>query len=170
MLKLPLKTIRNTNNSRRFMRLIGAADRNGCWNWKGHVKARGYGTFGVKISRGKWITTALAHRVSYILFVGKIPDGLTLDHLCRNRNCVNPAHLEPVTSKINSLRGQSFAANNARKTNCPKGHPLSGYNLKFDRRPNGKVARRCRKCANAAVAKHYIKYLKGKAGKIIWTK
>ena len=68
------------------------------------------------------------HRAIYEKFVGPIPDGLTIDHLCRNRLCVNPAHLEPVTLAANVLRGESLPAKNARKTHCPKGHPYDETN------------------------------------------
>lgn len=144
----------------RFKRLIGEPDANGCWQWLGNKKkprgkADGYGTFCLKLARNRYAKAALAHRVSFVLFRGAIPAGMTLDHLCRNRACVNPAHLEPVTHKANCLRGESPWARNAIKTMCPKGHPLAGGNLKFDKRPNGGIARRCRICANAAVARHW---------------
>ncbi|MDE1854509.1 MAG: HNH endonuclease [Thaumarchaeota archaeon] len=72
---------------------------------------------------------ALAHRFSYQLLIGQIPAGLTLDHLCRNRGCVNPAHLQAVSNRENLLRGKGWSGLNSRKTHCPKGHPLSGDNL-----------------------------------------
>lgn len=71
----------------------------GCWNWKGTLFRNGYGAFGVS---GK---TCGAHRVAYELAIGPIPAGLQLDHLCRNRGCVNPGHLEPVTGTVNTGRG-----------------------------------------------------------------
>lgn len=70
-----------------------------CWNWQGARQSRGYGSFGIAPGR-----TALAHRVAYEAMVGPIPDGMTLDHLCENKVCVNPAHLEPVTREENTRR------------------------------------------------------------------
>ncbi len=93
-----------------------------CWEWAG-TRFRGYGMIGV---RG--LENRRAHRVSYETFVGPIPDGLTIDHLCRNRGCVNPAHLEPVTNKVNVLRGVGPTAVNARKTHCCRGHEFTPEN------------------------------------------
>lgn len=105
-------------------------DENDCWNWTGKINKGGYGYLS---SRGKYY---LAHRISYEFFVGEIPDGLTIDHLCRNRRCVNPNHLEVVTLKENISRGER-----ARQTHCLRGHPLFGNNLYIDSNH-----RRCRKC------------------------
>lgn len=82
---------------------------------------------------------AMAHRVVYEAWVGPIPEGLTLDHLCRVRCCVNPLHLEPVTRGENVLRGDAFTAVNARKAHCPQGHP-------YDYRDPTHGYRRCTKC------------------------
>jgi HNH endonuclease len=85
-----------------------------CWIWKAASNRDGYGRFWF---RGKlW----LAHRASYTLFVADIPDGLVLDHLCRNQLCVNPKHLEPVTQKVNHNRGDKSKPMN--KTRCINGH------------------------------------------------
>ncbi|TBO59895.1 HNH endonuclease [Streptomyces kasugaensis] len=87
-----------------------------------------------------------AHRVSYEAFVAPIPDGLVIDHLCRNRGCVNPEHLDAVTQRVNVLRGESPAAARARQVACIHGHQLDATNTY--RAANG--TRKCRRCrANA---------------------
>lgn len=88
----------------------------GCFEWGGSRTTEGYGR--IQISRHE----RRAHRVAYELLVGPIPAGLQLDHLCRNRACVNPDHLEPVSSRVNTLRGVGVSAVNARKVACPRGH------------------------------------------------
>jgi hypothetical protein len=86
-----------------------------------------------------------AHRFAWELLRGAIPDGLTLDHLCRNRRCVNPDHLEPVTAVENTMRGQAPHAINARKTHCLRGHAFDEENTYV--RSDG--ARICRACVRA---------------------
>lgn len=115
-----------------------------CWRWSQYRDRDGYGRFG----RGH-----LAHREAYKALVGPIPQGLTLDHLCRNRDCVNPAHLEPVTIGENLLRGESFQGVNARKTHCINGHPFDETNTRVatDFR-TGRPTRECRTCTNRRTA------------------
>lgn len=93
-----------------------------CWVWKG---ARGHWLYGLIRWNGR---TELAHRVSYELLVGPIPDGLVIDHLCRNTLCVRPDHLEPVTNAENVLRGFSPPAIAARRAECAQGHPYTPEN------------------------------------------
>lgn len=98
-------------------RFMSKVDRAGsCWVWKACKTPRGYGHF--YFDKKHW----RAHRWAYQYFKGPIPEGLELDHLCRNTSCVNPDHLEAVTHKVNILRGQSPQAGNARKERCDKGH------------------------------------------------
>lgn len=120
----------------RFWGRVDKETQSGCWLWTGQTTPRGYGVFAVN-RRSK-----RAHRVAYVLCVGDIADGLTLDHLCRVRNCVNPAHLEPVTAGENVRRGQSFTARNYRKTHCDHGHEFSEENTAIT--PEG--YRECRVC------------------------
>lgn len=84
----------------------------GCWQWVAGVASNGYGTWSL---HGR---TNSAHRLLYTLLVGPVPAGLDLDHLCRNRLCVNPSHLEPVTRQVNLLRGDTLAAAHAADRDC----------------------------------------------------
>lgn len=113
----------------------------GCWEWQRYRDANGYGKV------GRDYKVYLAHRVSYEIFIGKIPKRLDLDHLCRNTCCINPAHLEAVTRSVNLKRGVGGAIARARqraKKHCPQGHPYKGYNLILY---NGDW-RACRACLN----------------------
>lgn len=94
----------------------------GCWVWQGGTGSKGYGRF--RWWPGKRTS---AHQAVYEVWIGPIPDGLILDHLCRNPSCVNPAHLEPVTFAENVLRGNGACARNARKTHCPRGHEYDAH-------------------------------------------
>jgi HNH endonuclease len=111
-----------------------------CWLWTGYIAKNGYGI----LKHGKPL---LAHRVSYAVYKGPIPEGLSLDHLCRVRHCVNPDHLEPVSTRENVARGISCFAVNLRRTKCVNGHALDGENLYIVRREKGRTERRCRACA-----------------------
>lgn len=161
---------RTAANARTSMRGMSAAaklgllvDRSGgpdaCWPWLGNTDRHGYGRLPFGSKRG------LAHRVAYELAIGAIPDGQQLDHTCHtndkaclggstcpHRRCVNPAHLEPVTSVENTRRGgalgNGLAAVNRRKTECKHGHPFDAANTRY--RPGGRTCRACaRRSANA---------------------
>lgn len=114
----------------------------GCWEWQGAINVSG-GYAMVHVG-GRLLR---AHRYSYERFVGPIPDGLTIDHLCRNPPCINPAHLEPVTQQVNNLRGETPSGLNARKTHCPQGH---AYDAENTFRAYGR--RYCRACRRKDVA------------------
>ena len=109
----------------------------GCIEWEGAIDVDGYGRKNVN---GKWCQ---AHRLAWESMNGPIKDGMHIDHVCRNRRCVNPLHLELVTRKENILRGVGPTAINARKIVCSRGHALSGDNLRI--RPNG--SRECKECS-----------------------
>src|ERR1035437_8990710 len=137
-----------------------------CWIWTG-AKSNGYGYIGYKDKVKKAAT------VSYELWVGEVPSGLKLDHTCHNidkdclggkdckhRACVNPIHLEPVSNRVNLLRGKTIAAENAKKIYCINGHLLSGDNVHLQKEKSGKYYRRCREC-NKIKAREYRALLKG---------
>lgn len=100
-----------------------------CWLFAGSIDPKGYGTV---FNNGKNLK---AHRVMYESEIGEIPDGLIIDHLCRVRACINPAHMEVVDNATNVMRGEAPSAQNARKTHCKKGHELIGENIRL--RNNG---------------------------------
>src|SRR3990172_4635332 len=107
---------RRANTIETIMSRIESITESGCMIWMGATQDKGYGTV-------KWNgKTARVHRLIYTLLKGTIPLGMTLDHLCRVRCCVNPDHLEVVTGKENTLRGIGLSAIHARKTHCIHGH------------------------------------------------
>lgn len=125
----------------RFLSKLAWSDRRHagtrCLEWTaGHTTA-GYGQFHIGADR------VYAHRFAYELWFGSIPDGYQIDHLCRNRGCVSPAHIEAVTPRVNNMRSMSTAALNAVKTHCVRGHEFTPENTYVT--PN-RGTRQCRKC------------------------
>ena len=120
---------------------------NGCHEWIGAKDGKGYGLLGVdrKVVR--------AHRFIYRIVHGTIESNLTIDHLCRNRSCVNPEHLEAVTMRINILRGNGMGARWSKRSSCDFGHLFTGENL-IVRKDGG---RRCRKCLSLRNKKLYLR-------------
>lgn len=116
----------------RFWPKVNKEASGGCWEWTAAKMPMGYGRFDGK----------LAHRLAYELLVGPIPDGLVIDHLCRNKSCVNPGHLEPVQQGVNLLRGETVNATAAGRTECIHGHPFTESNTHITR--SGR--RTCRRC------------------------
>jgi hypothetical protein len=118
---------------------------NCCWIWTGGLYPNGYGQ--MKCAKGK-VTSA--HRVSYLLFKGSIPEDLQIDHLCRNRRCVNPKHLEVVDCRTNLLRGNTIIAANVAKTHCPHGH-------QYAEKRNSSGWRWCMECNRIQMRKRCLK-------------
>lgn len=133
----------------RFEEKYVVNDETGCWEWTAVKNGpAGYGRFTFE---GKKV---LAHRWSYEHFVGEIPEGLVIDHICRVRHCVNPDHLRPATTKENLLAdgSESLARLNAEKTSCPRGHAYTPENTK-----SHGMGRKCRACDREAATRRRSK-------------
>ncbi len=116
-----------------------------CWPWRASAPS-GYGQHSIKFTGGFRLAVN-AHRFAYELINGACGEAV-LDHLCRNTRCCNPRHLEPVTVRMNTIRGVSPVGLNAQKTHCRNGHPLSGDNLITVKTPGRGQERKCRICTN----------------------
>jgi hypothetical protein len=134
------KTRGHTPPIERVFARLDMSDPDACWVWPGSKNDRGYGNVGDGSGGGK--QTLLVHRLVYEALVGSIPEGLTLDHLCRNPPCVNPLHLEPVTHRENCRRAAGEF--------CKRGHPFDDANtIRYLGR------RQCRICANEGQRRRY---------------
>lgn len=131
---------RGTSEERFWAKVIRRSDYE-CWEWDGGHDTSGYARFHVSPDRRR----EGAHRFAYELLRGVIPEGMELDHLCRNKGCVNPYHLEPVTRSVNVLRGIQ-ASPRTHKQACPRGHALEGDNLYRYVDSKGRVAHLCKEC------------------------
>lgn len=138
-------------NEERFWAKVSPVNENGCRLWLG-AKSRStggyYGSFSQSFEGTTRRSQRKAHVYAWELAHGPVPDGLELDHLCRVRMCVEETHLEPVTSQVNSLRGNGISSVNASKVFCNNGHPLFGDNIRME----GK-SRRCIACAKESMAR-----------------
>lgn len=119
-----------------------------CWEWQG-AKIDGYGWFGRKDPGSN-----LTHRWTWERLVGPVPEGLDLDHLCRNRACCNPDHLEPVTRRVNLLRGATLTAAAASAEECPHGHPYDESNTGYQARTGYRF---CKTCVRANRRARYLR-------------
>ncbi len=129
----------------RFWAKVDKAE-SGCWNWTASLRNGGYGQFRV----GDVVN--LAHRFYYEHVRGPVPVGLELDHLCRNRTCVNPDHLEPVTHTENMQRATRL------QTHCRQGHEFRPDNLYINKRGGSRAHRVCRTCVLSGSKKYSKKY------------
>jgi hypothetical protein len=120
-----------TSTKRFFESIDVPTTKDGCWNWTGPTIVQGYGHFFCGVKSGK---IARVHRLAYEVWKGPIPESLTIDHLCYNRLCVNPLHLEAVT------RGENAGRAKRKITHCPKGHEYTIDNIKTTKRTNGERA------------------------------
>lgn len=139
---IPQEFVLDESATERFLNMVDVKGSHDCHNWRGGLYPNGYGSFGIRRERTGKFGTAYAHRVAYeMAYCTGIMPGLVVDHLCRNRRCVNPNHLDLVTHRTNLLRGVGFTAVNASKTHCVRGHAFDDRNTRWYR---GK--RDCRRC------------------------
>jgi HNH endonuclease len=136
----PVIYVTTAQRERLFSRLV--IDSSGCLLWTGNLDKYGYGRIqvGSRINGTNRMLTA--YQVMYALFVGPVPDGLELDHLCRVRRCAAPDHLEPVTHRANLLRGNTLNARHSAATHCPQNHEYDLLNTYF----TAEGWRSCRAC------------------------
>ena len=134
-------------NAERFWVKVIGGDVDTCWVWIGAIDRDGYGVFTPVRGQGLY----KAHRLAYEILRGHIPPGLVIDHLCRNRACVNPWHLEPVTIRENNLRAAAYANS---RTHCRRGHEWTSENTRIDVL---RGVRHCRSCGRDHQRAHRLK-------------
>lgn len=134
-LKRPKLTVKEADALEKILSKTTLSD-TGCWEWGGYINPQGYGSF--YFEKKSWPT----HRIAYRFLVQVPKRSLVIDHLCRNRKCLNPHHLEQVTTRENILRGVGWTAVQARKTECNLGHPFTPENTRIRRTGS----RRCLEC------------------------
>lgn len=147
-IRLGLKNPRVKSNIDKIMRRVMISEHSfnetPCWIWTGKTSREGYGVISINNKRRR------AHRYAWEYFNGVLKKELVIDHLCKNRNCVNILHLEPVPNTENVLRGNSPPAQNLRKTHCNNGHIFDEKNTWLDKHGY----RHCRRCKYERMAKH----------------
>lgn len=135
----------------RILSLVQRTNNKDCWEWQANKNALGYGRLTVGSRTDGSRKTREAHRVSYEAFIGPVPEGKVLDHLCRNPSCANPYHLEPVTTAENIRRGDAGKVHRD-KTHCPQGHAYTADNLY---KGSDKNSRNCKTCMKARSKERY---------------
>jgi len=138
------RPIEAVHEDRFWSKVDKTAGSQGCWLWKAGLFASGYGSFSMKVEKKQNLR---AHRVSYLIAHGTIPNGLYIDHMCRNRRCVNPAHLRAVTPRVNALENSDcVSATNVAKTHCVRGHAYDAANTLLIHNGKSKGRRYCKTC------------------------
>ena len=146
---LSFRDILSPSQIERFWRSVDQVP-GACWEWRG-LTTNGYGRFPARTGASK-ACIHRAHRVAWELMRGPIGAGLQLDHVCRNRRCVNPDHLEVVTNAVNVLRGVGPSAINARRTHCSNGHAFSVENTRIGPRNGRRICRACNRIGKRLAA------------------